>query len=137
MNEEAHKLTDKIGANSIFSMQENTKRKPNQPKRKKKKIKSPQIKEKKQSSRKYSSGSNYLHNIHSYGSYLLKIGLKEISYHVKKIVKELGKTNYKHISDMIVNQIKEKDKKNVNVPYPLCRAKMRKTLEEEFTIVSM
>jgi hypothetical protein len=39
-------------------------------------------------------------------------GLKEISKHVKEIVRRLRKTTYKQISDIIVNEINEKDSKD-------------------------
>jgi hypothetical protein len=41
--------------------------------------------------------------------------LKEISYWVKRIVRERRRTNYKEISDVIVEKIKSSDRRFVNV----------------------
>ena len=48
----------------------------------------------------------------------LGFGLKEISNRVREIIKRVGTTSYKEISDEIVNEINEKNTKDEkNIPY--------------------
>ena len=49
----------------------------------------------------------------------LGFGLKEISNRVREIIKRVGTTSYKEISDEIVNEINEKNKTFISEVYDI------------------